>query len=185
MSRSFQRPGPDFWPRGAAKSMMRATAQSLHETHEFRKRLQRGRRLTIPGQLAIQHGCARAVVVIAVKVLSDIESVRHDLFSARNRSSRLTSVMSPEMRQLFAMVWTRYIRVTSGIWPDRSKAHHSKVPRSVLAPVAHRVENRAARGIQRAAHVVVSLKGDKWGARASLVVTVVVLCLDESFSVLG
>jgi hypothetical protein len=32
MSRSFHLPGPAFWPSGAAKSMMRATAQSARWT---------------------------------------------------------------------------------------------------------------------------------------------------------
>lgn len=54
--------------------------------------------------------------------------------------------------------------------------YDGKVPRPVFSPVTHTVEDRATRGIERHAHVVVAFVRDERCAGAALIVAVVVFC---------
>ena len=58
---------------------------------------------------------------------------------------------------------------------DHAHTYHSEVPRAILSPVAHGVQNRTPGSIKRARHVVVTLKGYLRGSRTTFIVAVIVL----------
>lgn len=135
-------------------------------------------RRTKTREFAVQHGGAGAAVVESIIYLfeQDQESVHITTLPHSYKRDPLTSKISPEIRHEFAIVYVAPLRVRQSIRTGEECTYHSKVPRPVFSPVAHTVENRATRGIERHAHVVVTFIGDERCTGTALVVAVVVFC---------
>lgn len=130
-------------------------------------------------EFAVQHGGARATVVVAiVYLIENRRIIRTHKYTYELRLEKiLTSKISPEIRHEFAIVYTTpSVRqsVENIVWQNCT--YYSKVPRPVFSPITHTVKYRSSRCIERHAHVIVAFVRDERRAGAALVVAVVVLC---------
>ena len=87
MSRSFQRPGPAFWPTGAAKSIIRDIAQSSVSRERPAKSGEEVSELTESRKLAVYDRRAWTTVVEAIEVLR-VRQSGCGLVTYRKRDSR-------------------------------------------------------------------------------------------------
>jgi hypothetical protein len=89
-------------------------------------------------------------------------------------------MMSPEILQLFAIVYTHKMMSKHPCW--MTKAYVREVPRAIFAPVTHRVQDGASSRVQRTRHVRVSFVRDVGRAGKTFVVTVVVFFSERQYA---